>query len=253
VIVVGARPSIGKTAIALTITRHAAIKLAKKVLYFSVETPKEQMVQRLLCAEARVDSCRLRSGFMPRSEFPRIRRAAQTLVDAPIYMDDTASISISTLRSKAHRHAEKHGVDLIVVDYVQLITGVDFADTRYWEVSEISRFLKCIARELNCPIIVLSQMSREAEKDGSGGPKLTHLRDSGALEEDADVVLLLSKTPEYANEGLNNLIRIHIAKQRMGPSGHVDMVFDKNLQEFREQPQTKVDSEDPLEVDDGPF
>jgi len=233
-IVLAARPSVGKTAFALNVAAHAAIHHKKKVIVFSLEMAKEQLVQRLLCMEGQVDSSRLRSGFLAKAEFPKLQRAAGVLMNAPLYIDDTPNISVIELRSKARRHAAQHGgVDLIIIDYLQLMTGAARSESRQVEIAEISRFIKGIARELRAPVVALSQLSREAEKDDSGLPKLSHLRESGAIEQDADVVMMLARAPAHESEGRENVIRINIAKQRNGPTGFMDLLFEKNIQRFR--------------------
>ncbi|MBI1320715.1 MAG: replicative DNA helicase [Candidatus Hydrogenedens sp.] len=232
-IIIAARPSVGKTAFSLNIAAHAAIKAQKSVLVFSLEMGKEQLVQRLLCMEGNVDASRLRTGFLARGEFPKLQRAAGALSTAPIYIDDTPGMGILELRSKARRHASRHGLDMIIVDYLQLMHGSKRAESRQVEISEISRAIKGIARELRCPVLALSQLSREAEKDDSGTPKLSHLRESGAIEQDADVVMMLARLPAHQSEGRENVIRVNIAKQRNGPTGLVELLFEKNIQRFR--------------------
>lgn len=233
-IVLAARPSVGKTAFSLNVASHAAVHHNKRVIVFSLEMAKEQLVQRLLCMEGQVDSSRLRSGFLAKAEFPKLQRAAGTLMNAPLYIDDTPNISVIELRSKARRHAAQHGgVDLMIIDYLQLMTGAARSESRQVEIAEISRFIKGLARELRCPVVALSQLSREAEKDDTGQPKLSHLRESGAIEQDADVVLMLSRAPAHEAEGRDNLIRVTVAKQRNGPTGYIDLLFEKNIQRFR--------------------
>ena len=233
-VILAARPSVGKTALALNIAAHAANHAAKGVLLFSLEMAKEQLVQRLLCMVGRVDSSRLRSGYLAHNEFPKLQSAAATLSNAKIYIDETPNISVLELRSKARRHAAQYPVNLIIIDYLQLMTGSSGGRTesRQVEIAEISRSIKGIARELQAPVLALSQLSREAEKDESGVPKLSHLRESGAIEQDADVVMMLSRLPAKESEGRENVIRVNIAKQRNGPTGVVELVFEKNIQRF---------------------
>ncbi|MBI4559065.1 MAG: replicative DNA helicase [Candidatus Hydrogenedentes bacterium] len=242
-IVVAARPSVGKTAFALNIASHVAIHLQKSALIFSLEMSKEQLVQRLLCMEGQIDSRRLRTGFLAQSEFPKLTRAADKLSRAPIYIDDTPNISILDLRSKARRHKSTQNLDLIIVDYLQLMNASARAENRQQEITEISRSIKGIARELRLPVVALSQLSREAEKDDTGIPKLSHLRESGAIEQDADVVLMLSRPPAHKRRNggkpddepldSDNLIQVHIAKQRNGPTGKFDLLFDRPVQRFK--------------------
>jgi replicative DNA helicase len=232
-VVLAARPSVGKTAFALNVAAHAANELGKGVLLFSLEMAKEQLVQRLLCMVGRVDSDRLRKGFLARAEFPKLQEAAAKLSQANLYIDESANISVLELRSKARRHAAQHPVDMIIIDYLQLMRGSSSrSESRQVEISEISRSIKGIARELRVPVIALSQLSREAEKDDSGSPKLSHLRESGAIEQDADVVMMLSRPPAHEAEGRENVINLVIAKQRNGPTGKVELLFQKNIQRF---------------------
>ena len=230
-IILAARPSVGKTAFALNVACHIATKLGKSALVFSLEMAKEQLVQRLLCMEGQVDSARLRSGYLARDEFPKVQRAAATLSEANIFIDDTAGIGVLELRSKARRHKSQHPVDLVIIDYLQLMTAPGRNESRQVEISAISRSIKGIARELNVPVIALSQLNREADKDDTGTPKLSHLRESGAIEQDADVVMMLSRP--LREEGRENVIQLTVAKQRNGPTGNIELIFEKNLQRFR--------------------
>ncbi len=232
-IILAARPSVGKTAFALNLAAHAAVHEDKKVLVFSLEMAREQLVQRLLCMEGRVDSQRLRTGFLAQAEFPKLTKAADVLSRAPIFIDDTPNIGVLELRSKARRHAAQYGCDLLVVDYLQLMSGSKRAESRQVEISEISRSVKGLARELQVPVIALSQLSREADKDDTGAPKLSHLRESGAIEQDADVVLMISRPPAHELEENRNLINLSLAKQRNGPTGEIKLLFDRNIQRFK--------------------
>ena len=164
---------------------------------------------------------------------PKLQHAADKLSRAPIYIDDTPNISIMELRSKARRHAAQYGVDIIVVDYLQLMSSPRRTESRQVEISEISRGIKSIARELSIPVVALSQLSREAEKDDTGSPKLSHLRESGAIEQDADVVLMLARPPKHELEENPDVINVSLAKQRNGPTGEFKLMFDRNLQRFR--------------------
>ncbi len=232
-VVLAARPSVGKTAFSLNIAAHAATHMNKSVLVFSLEMSKESLVQRLLCMEGEVDAGRLRTGFLARAEFPKLQRAAETLSRAPIYIDDSPGVTMLELRSKARRHHARHGLDMIIVDYLQLMSGDRKAESRQVAIADISRSIKGIARELRVPVLALSQLSREAEKDDGGMPKLSHLRESGAIEQDADVVMMLSRLPANQSEGRENIIRVNVAKHRNGPTGFFDLLFDKNVQRFR--------------------
>lgn len=232
-IILAARPSVGKTAFCLNVAANASTIHGKGVLLFSLEMAKAQLVQRLMCMVGQVDSTRLRSGFLARSEFPKLQTAAAKLQQAHIYIDDTPNISMLELRSKARKHKSQHPLDLLIIDYLQLMSGSSRAENRQVEISEISRAIKGLARELNCPVIALSQLSREAEKDDGGAPKLSHLRESGAIEQDADVVLMLSRLGAAEREGRENVIRLTVAKQRNGPTGVVELLFEANIQRFR--------------------
>jgi replicative DNA helicase len=232
-IILAARPSVGKTAFSLNIASHLASRHDKGVLVFSLEMAKEQLVQRLVCMEGEVDAQRLRSGYLAHAEYPKLQRGYDVLHRAPLYIDDTPNIGVLELRSKARRHAAQNPVDMIVIDYLQLMSGGGRVESRQVEIAEISRAIKGLARELRVPVLALSQLSREAEKDDGGSPKLSHLRESGAIEQDADVVLMLSRPPAHEAEGRDNLIRVTIAKQRNGPTGYCDLLFEKNIQRFR--------------------
>ena len=267
-IILAARPSVGKTALALNIASHVANRVGKGALLFSLEMSKEQLVQRLLCMEGQVDSGRLRTGFLARAEFPKLQRAAEVLSRAPLYIDDTPNIGVLEIRSKVRRHAAQNPIGLVIIDYLQLMTGSARAENRQNEIAEISRSIKGIARELSVPVLALSQLSREAEKDDVGSPKLSHLRESGAIEQDADVVMMLSRLPKNESEGRENVIRLDVAKQRNGPTGRVELLFEKNIQRFRNLDDSvsdvpdeayqsfdeKIDTVEPPEEDDGvPF
>jgi replicative DNA helicase len=243
-IVLAARPSVGKTAFALNVAAHIAVQSAKSVLLFSLEMSKEQLVQRLLCMEGRINSKKLRTGFLAGSEFPKLQRASDNLSRAEIYIDDTPNIGLLDLRSKARRHASLNPCDLIIIDYLQLMRGAGRVESRQVEIAEISRSVKGLARELRVPVIALSQLSREAEKDDMGSPKLSHLRESGAIEQDADVVMMLSRPNAAKRKGIEEkcagdvdvegIIQLDIAKQRNGPTGTVFMMFDRDIQRFGE-------------------
>lgn len=232
-IVLAARPSVGKTAFALNIASHAAIQNNQNVLLFSLEMSKEQLVQRLICMEGRIDSSRLRSGFLAHHEYAKIQGAADTLSRAKIFIDDTANITLLELRSKVRKHKAQHGCDMVIIDYLQLMSGGGRSENRQNEIAEISRSIKGLAREISAPVVALSQLSREADNDGAS-PKLSHLRESGAIEQDADVVLMLSRPAAHESEGgLPGLINLNVAKQRNGPTGAADLIFDKNIQRFK--------------------
>ena len=232
-VVLAARPSVGKTAFALNVARHAAVENRKGVLIFSLEMSKSQLVQRLLCMQGKVNSMRLRTGFLAADEFRKIQHAAGELHGAPIHIDDTPGITVMELRAKARRHAARHECGLIIVDYLQLMSGTGRSESRQTEIAEISRAIKGIARELRLPVLALSQLSREAEKDDTGRPKLSHLRESGAIEQDADVVLMLYRPKMEFQPGMDALpVNLDLAKQRNGPTGEVSLLFERNHQRF---------------------
>ena len=195
-IVLAARPSVGKTALALNVAAHAAIELGKRVLLFSLEMSKEQLAMRLVCLVGNINAQRLRTGFLASEEFSKVLDASDKLSRAPLYIDDSANISALDLRSKSRRHKHQHGLDMIIIDYLQLMGTPNKTESRQVAIAEISRDIKGLARQLQVPVIALSQLSREAEKDDTGRPRLSHLRESGAIEQDADLVMLLSRPPK---------------------------------------------------------
>lgn len=231
-IVLAARPSVGKTAFALNIAANAATQHGKSVLIFSLEMAKEQLVQRLLCNVGQVDMQRLRDGFLTEAEFPKVQYAAGVLSEAKIFIDESSGLTPLELRSKSRRLDTQHKIDLIIIDYMQLMHVSGRAESRQTEISAISRSIKGIARELHVPVLTLSQLSREADKDEDGTPKLSHLRESGAIEQDADVVMILSRPPKKDREGRENVIVLNIAKQRNGPTGQVELLFRRSVQRF---------------------
>jgi replicative DNA helicase len=236
-IIIAGRPSMGKTAIALNMIHNVAVKSEQPALIFSLEMSKEQLVDRWLAMESGVDAWNIRTGNLSDSDFERIGQAMGSLSEAPIYIDDTPSITVSELRTKARREQHKRQLGLIVVDYLQLMSGGakfggDF--NRVQEISEISRGLKQIARELNVPVIALSQLSRSVESRSPQIPQLADLRESGSIEQDADVVLFLYReeyyNPETTKKSITELL---IKKHRNGPTGNVELFFDKDKQRFK--------------------
>ena len=232
-IVLAARPSVGKTALALNIARNAAVDHGKKILIFSLEMSKAQLMRRLICMQGQINLRRLQEGYLAKDEFPKIQAAADALLGKPVFIDDSSNITIMDLRAKARRHMTKMGCDLIIIDYIQLMSGTSRAENRQVEIAEISRSIKGLARELNVPVMALSQLSREAERDESGRPKLLHLRESGAIEQDADVVLMLYRPPAHESENAPDQIKLALSKQRNGPTGDVELIFQKDIQRFR--------------------
>lgn len=243
-IVLAARPSMGKTAFSLNLAHNVATIAREPVLIFSLEMSKEQLVDRLLSMESGVDAWALRTGNLTDSDFEKISHAMGTLSEAPIYIDDTPSITVSDLRTKARREAHKHKLGLIIVDYLQLMSGgsrFGGSENRVQEISEISRGLKQVARELDVPLIALSQLSRSVENRHPQIPQLADLRESGSIEQDADVVAFIYREEYYNPETeRKNITSILIKKHRNGPTGDVELFFDKEKQRFRSLDTTHV-------------
>jgi replicative DNA helicase len=236
-IIVAGRPSMGKTALCLNLSEYAAIEKKIPVAIFSLEMSKEQLVIRMLCSEARVEGTRLRTGFLNESDWPRLTLAAGNLSDAPIFIDDSAALSILELRAKARRLKSEHGLGMVIIDYLQLMRGRIRAESRQQEISEISRSLKALAKELTIPVIAVSQLSRKTEERRDFRPQLSDLRESGAIEQDADVILFLyrdelyNRSEDNPNRGKAELI---IGKQRNGPIGKIEMAFLDKFTTFKE-------------------
>ena len=235
-VIVAARPGLGKTSLCLNIAAHAAIRVRKSVGIFSLEMSKEQLVKRLLCAESRIDAHRVNTGYLNKEDWTRLSRASGDLSETRIFIDDTASITIPELRSKSRRLSLEHGLDLIIVDYLQLMSGsTQRYENRTQEISQISRGLKGIAKELSVPVIAVSQLSRaiESRTGEHRKPQLSDLRESGSIEQDADLVLFIYRedmaNPTEENNGLAELI---ISKQRNGPTGTVQLAFSKQFTRF---------------------
>ncbi|MBI4972373.1 MAG: replicative DNA helicase [Candidatus Omnitrophica bacterium] len=232
-IVIAGRPSMGKSALALGIAEYAGAVEKIPLAFFSLEMSKEQLVQRLLCAHAKVDAHKVRTGYLATSDWPRLTAAAGKLSDAPIFIDDTPAISIMELRAKARRLKSYHDIRMLVLDYMQLMRGSGSAENRQQEISEISRSLKALARELGIPIVAISQLSRAVEARTDHRPQLSDLRESGAIEQDADVVVLILRE-EYYNPTPDNqgIAEVIIAKQRNGPVGTFKLTFIKEYSRF---------------------
>lgn len=243
-VILAARPSVGKTSLALDLARHVAVNVKLPVGIFSLEMSKEQLVDRLICAQANVDLWRMRTGKLSdrpdADDFPRIGHAMGILSEAPIFIDDSAMTNIMEIRTKARRLQMEHGLGLIVVDYLQLMEGGTASESRTLEIAEITRGLKGIARELSVPVLALSQLARAVELNKPAIPKLAHLRESGSIEQDADVVLFIYRKAADRNYRLEELTQeerttaeIHIAKHRNGPTGTVRLFFDEARACFR--------------------
>jgi replicative DNA helicase len=240
-VVIAARPSMGKTALTLNIAQHAAIEAKVPIAFFSLEMSKESLVQRMLTSEARVDAQRLRKGMLRDDDFPRLARAAGILSSAPVYIDDTPGITMLEMRSKARRLKADADLGLIIVDYLQLMQGPANSESRQQEVSMISRSLKGLAKELNVPVVALSQLSRAPEQragEDKGRPQLSDLRESGAIEQDSDVILFIYRPEVYFGltdkdgNSLEGRAEIIVGKQRNGPIGSVNLFFHKQYTRF---------------------
>ena len=245
-VILAARPSCGKTSLALDIARNVAVKSKTPVGVFSLEMSKEQLVDRMLCAEANVNLWSMRTGRLsesgPNDDFTRIGHALGVLSEAPVYIDDSASANIMEIRTKARRLQMEKGLGLLVVDYLQLMESRNKGDNsnRVQEIAEITRGLKSIARELNIPVLALSQLSRAVELQKPAIPKLAHLRDSGSIEQDADIVMFIYRKAadkNYRTDDLSpeerHIAEIHIAKHRNGPTGVVNLFFDDSRASFK--------------------
>lgn len=253
-VVIAARPSLGKTSLAMNIAEHAALDQKLPVAVFSLEMTAESLVLRMLCSRARVNLRNIRDGFLAEQDFVKLTTAAGTLARAPLFIDDTSGLSILQLRAKARRLHQQHGIKLFVVDYLQLLhSTARRAENRQQEIADISSGIKALAKELKVPIIVLSQLNRDFEKDKSRKPNLADLRESGSIEQDADLVGLLyradpddpTKRRESDDDALSQdtvLINLLVAKQRNGPTGDVHLVFQRSLTRF--ESVAKVSDED---------
>ena len=232
-IIVAARPSMGKSAFAATVAEYAALEKGVGVAFFSLEMSKEQVAMRMLCSQARVDASKVRTGRLASSDWPLLTKAAAKLSNAPIFVDDSPAISPLELRAKARRLKTGQNIGLIVVDYLQLMRAATRSENRQQEISEISRSLKALARELGIPVIAISQLSRAVESRQDHRPQLSDLRESGAIEQDADVVVLLMRE-DYYNATPENigLAEVIIAKQRNGPTGNIKLRFSKEFVRF---------------------
>ncbi|MDL1971924.1 MAG: replicative DNA helicase [Deltaproteobacteria bacterium] len=225
-IIIAGRPVMGKTSFTLNIAQHAATRAGVPVGFFSLEMSKEQLALRMLCAEARINSQKIRSGFLSERDWLRLTDAAATLSEAPIFIDDTPALSVLEIRAKARRLKSEHNIGLIIVDYLQLMKGKGRVDTREREISEISRSLKALAKELNIPVVAVSQLNRRVEERENKRPRLADLRESGAIEQDADLIVFIYRDEVYNEDTPDKgIAEIIIGKQRSGPTGVVKLAF----------------------------
>lgn len=232
-IIVAARPSMGKSALALAIAQHAAAVEHEPAIIFTLEMSKMELVQRLMCMDAKVDSNRMRRGTLDDRDWPRLSMSLGRLAEAPIFIDDTPSINIMEMRAKCRRVASKGGLGLVIVDYLQLMAPTRRSDNRVQEVSEISRALKILAKELDVPVVALSQLSRNVEYRADKRPLLADLRESGSIEQDADVVMFIYRDEVYNPESpQRGIAEIHISKHRSGPIGKVELTFLEHYTKF---------------------
>jgi replicative DNA helicase len=232
-VIVAARPGIGKTSLMLSMALNAARKFHQRVAIFTLEMSNEQLVQRMISAETSIDSQRLRLGELREDEWPLFVQASAALGDTLMYLDDTPSISALQLRTKARRLHSEHGLDLVIIDYLQLMTGDSRSENRVQEISYISRSLKALARELNVPVLAASQLSRSVEQRSDKKPVLSDLRESGSIEQDADVVMFIYRDDVYNPESeRKNVAEIMVAKHRNGPTGSIELYFRNNLAYF---------------------
>jgi len=242
-IVIAGRPAMGKTAFCMSIAQYASISKNTPVAIFSLEMSKSQLVQRMLCSEARVDAHNLRKGRLAESDWPTLSMAAGRLASAPIFIDDTAGITCLEIKAKARRLKAQHNLGLMIIDYLQLISSSGRIENRQQEISEISRSLKGLARELNVPVIAVSQLSRAVEQRIERRPRLSDLRESGAIEQDADLVVFIYREeyykPKTEKKGIAEVI---ISKQRNGPTGKVELTFVKEYAKFENL--TRISEED---------
>ena len=251
-VVIAARPSMGKTSLAMNVAEHVALEQGQPVGVFSLEMTAESLILRMLCCRARINLRAVRDGFFAERDFPRITQAATELAKAPLHIDDTPGLSILQLRARARRMAQQHNIKLFVIDYLQLLNSTARrAENRQQEIADISSGVKALAKELSVPVIVLSQLNRELEKDKSRKPRMSDLRESGSIEQDADLIGLLYKPsqgddddgPAYAGDEQESIgVNLLIAKQRNGPTGDVHLTFFKGFTRFENA--AKVSEED---------
>jgi replicative DNA helicase len=232
-IIVAARPSMGKTAFVLNIAQYVALQTNTGVAIFSLEMAKEQLVLRMLCSEARVDNAKVRTGYLGERDFPRLAMAAGRLAEAPIYIDDTPAQNVLEMRAKARRLKREANIGLVIIDYLQLMRGLTAQENRTQELSEISRGLKSLAKELHVPVIALSQLNRQVEQRADKRPIMSDIRESGSIEQDADVIMFIYRDEVYKQDSQDEgIAEIILGKQRNGPTGTVRLTFRKEYTRF---------------------
>ncbi|MBA4348502.1 MAG: replicative DNA helicase [Thermodesulfovibrio sp.] len=248
-IVVGGRPGMGKTAFALNVAQHVAINMKEPVAVFSLEMSKEQLALRMLCSESMVNSSHVRKGFISKEDWPKLTNAAGRLADAPIFIDDSSAITVLEVRAKARRlKMERGGLSLVVVDYLQLMRSRGNFERREQEISDISRSLKALSKELKVPVVALSQLNRAVEQRGEKKPTLADLRESGAIEQDADVIIFLYRDELYNKNNPSNKgkAEVIVAKQRNGPTGIVNLTFLSTCTRFVDFTEVSYESEEEI-------
>lgn len=232
-VIIAARPSMGKTSLAMCIGAYVALEAKENVAVFSLEMSKEQLVLRMLCSEAKVDNSKVRTGFLKEGDFPRLVDAASKIAEAPMFIDDTPALTVTEIRAKCRRLHKENPLSLIVIDYLQLMRSPLYSQSREQEISDISRSLKAIAKELSVPVIALSQLNRSVESRTDKRPVLSDLRESGAIEQDADVIMFIYRDEVYNQETEDKgVAEVIIGKQRNGPTGMVKLAFDGNTTSF---------------------
>jgi len=251
-IIIAGRPSMGKTAFALNVVENAAVDSGIVCAVFSLEMSKEQLVQRMLCSRAEVDASKLRGGFLAESDWPRLTRAAGLLSEAPIFIDDTPAMNVLEIRAKARRLQREQNLGMIVIDYMQLMQGIGRIESREREISEISRALKGLAKELHVPVVALSQLNRGVEARQDKRPMLSDLRESGAIEQDADVIAFIYRDEMYNKESPDvGKAEIIVGKQRNGPTGKAMLAFRSNITRFDDLAKGMDDYIDPPAIHGG--
>jgi len=231
--IIAARPGMGKTSFCLNVAQYVATVGQKPVAIFSLEMSGQQLVLRLLCAEARINSAKVRKGFLDKDDWPRLTKAAGIISEAPIYIDDSAALSTLDIRARARRLKAEKGLELVMIDYLQLITGRSKYESRHLEISEITRSLKALAKELGVPVVAVSQLSRAVEHRSDRKPQLSDLRESGSIEQDGDLIVLLYRDEVYNKDSPDGgTAEVNIAKQRNGPTGEIKLTFLKEYTKF---------------------